>query len=184
MYDYKKFIEKELISEEQIKNRVKELARDIEKEFNGEKILLVCILRGSFMFFADLVRELNLEAEIDFMAISTYGSGSKSSGKVTIVKDIKEDIKDKNVLIIEDIIDSGHTLTYLKKDFLSRKPKKLKICSFLDKKERREVPIDGDFIGFDIPNEFVIGYGLDYAERFRTLKSVCVLKRDVYEDKR
>lgn len=181
MYDYKQFIEKELISEEQIKTRVKELAREIEKEFKGEKILLVCILRGSFMFFADLVRELNLEAEIDFMAISTYGSGARSTGKITIVKDIKEDIKGKNVLIVEDIIDSGHTLTYLKQDFLAREPKKLKICSFLDKKERREVEIDGDFIGFDIPNEFVIGYGLDYAEQFRTLKSVCILKREVYE---
>lgn len=181
MYNYKQFIERELISEEQIKKRVKELAREVEKEFNGEKILLVCILRGSFMFFADLVRELNLEAEIDFMAISTYGQGAVSSGKINIVKDIKEDIKDKNVLIVEDIIDSGHTLTYLKKSFLERKPKKLKICSFLDKKERREVEIEGDFIGFDIPNEFVIGYGLDYAEKFRTLKSVCILKREVYE---
>ncbi len=169
-----------LITKEEIDRKISELALQIEKEYKGKKILMVCILRGAFLFFSDLVRKINLPIEIDFMAISSYGSDATSSGEVKVVKDLNERIEGKDVIIVEDIIDSGYTLTYLKNLFLQRNPKSLKICALLDKPERRKVEIEGDYVGFKIPNEFVVGFGLDYAERFRNLDSIYILKPEVY----
>lgn len=173
-------MERVLITKEEIDRKISELASQIEKEYKGKKILMVCILRGAFLFFSDLVRKINLPIEIDFMAISSYGSDATSSGEVKVVKDLNERIEGKDVIIVEDIIDSGYTLTYLKNLFLQRNPKSLKICALLDKPERRKVGIEGDYVGFKIPNEFVVGFGLDYAERFRNLDSIYILKPEVY----
>ena len=160
-----------LISEEQIKTRIKELAKQIDEDFKGEPYILLPVLRGSFIFAADLMRELTGDVSIDFIEAKSY-MGTESTGKLTILKDAREDIKGKNVIIVEDIIDTGITLKELTTEYLKREPKTLKICSCFDKPSRREVDLQGDYIGFEIPNEFVIGYGLDYDERYRNLKEV------------
>lgn len=175
-----KDIKEILVTRQQIADKTKEIADQITKDFNGEPILMVCILRGATLFFADLVRLIQTEVNFDFMAVSSYGAGLSSSGEVKIVKDISNRIEGQNVILVEDIIDSGHTLSYLKKVLLARNPKSLKICSLLDKPSRREVEIEVDYIGFEVPNEFVVGYGLDYNERYRNLPEVCVLKEYVY----
>lgn len=165
-------VTKVLISEEKIINKVKELGKQITKDYEGKPLLCVCILKGSFMFTSDLIREINLPLEIDFMAVSSYGSSTKSSGIVKILKDLDRSVEGKNVLIIEDIIDSGLTLQYLYANLVNRKAESVKICSFLDKKERRAVNIVPDYVGYEIPDEFVIGYGLDFAGKYRNLKYV------------
>ena len=167
-----------LISEEQIKKRIQELAVKLDKEYEGKRPLMVSILKGSVMFYADLLRAMSIPVEMDFMAISSYGSGAKSSGEV---KHLDRKIEGRDVVIVEDIIDSGYTLSYLKRMLYSRKPASVKICALLDKYARRVVPIEADFKGFDIEDEFVIGYGLDYAERYRNLPYIGILKRSVYE---
>lgn len=177
---YGKEIEKVLITKEEIAKRVKELGAQISKDFAGEEITLVCTLRGASIFFADLVREIDLDAELDFISASSYGAGTKSSGEVKLIKDLSAPINGKNVIIVEDIIDTGITLSYLTKMLKARSPKKLKVCALLDKHARREVEFEGDYIGFEIENEFVVGYGLDYNEKMRTLKDVCVLAPEVY----
>jgi len=160
----------ELISEKEVKTRVKELGLEIEKDYKGKgDIILVGLLRGSVVFLADLAREIDLEAKIDFMVVSSYGNEMESSREVRINKDLEEDIKDKNVIIVEDIIDTGYTLEKVK-DYLNLKsPSSLEICTLLDKPERREVTVDVKYVGFEIPDVFVIGYGIDYAQKHRNL---------------
>lgn len=177
---YGKEIKKILVSHEEIAKRVAELGKQISEDYKGESVTLVCTLRGASIFFADLVREIEGDVEIDFIAVSSYGAGTKSSGEVKMIKDLSEPIKDKNVIIVEDIIDTGITLCYLKKLLLARAPKSLKVCSLLDKPSRRQVDFKGDYIGFEIENEFVVGYGLDYGEKMRNFKDVCVLAPEVY----
>ena len=174
-------VEKILLSEEQIAEKVKELGAQITKDYEGEKLLIVTILKGSVIFAADLLREIKIPVEIDFMCLSSYGSGSKSSGVVKIIKDLNEPIEGKNVLIIEDILDSGNTLSNLVQLLGTRNPKSVKIATLLDKPDRRVAHVDVAYKGFSIPDEFVVGYGLDYAEKYRNIPYVGILKREVYE---
>lgn len=175
-------VERVLLSEEQLKKRVKELGEVLTKDYAGKNPLAVGILKGSVIFYADLLREIKEPVAMDFMSISSYGAGAKSSGEVKLIKDLDSKIEGRHVLIIEDIIDSGYTLNYLKELLRARKPASVKICALLDKFERRVVPIDADYTGFKIEDEFVIGYGLDYAGRFRNLPYIGILKRSVYEN--
>lgn len=178
-----KDITKILLTKDQIDRRTKELALQITQEYQGQSVLLICILRGAVLFFADLARSIDLDVRLDFMAVSSYGAGTSTSGEVRIVKDVSQPIEGLNVILVEDIIDTGHTLKYLKKLLQNRNPASLKICSLLDKPSRREVDIQGDYVGFAVPNEFVVGYGLDYAERYRNLPDVCILKPEIYSEK-
>ncbi|MGI6152633.1 MAG: hypoxanthine phosphoribosyltransferase [Christensenellaceae bacterium] len=170
-----------LLTKKQIEKKVAELGEQITKDYEGKELVAVCILRGSVVFFADLIRQIGLPMNIDFMAISSYGASSVSDGSVQIKYDLADDIKDKHVLIVEDIIDTGYTLKSLKKLLLARKPASFEICCLLNKPDRREVDVDVKYVGFDIPDEFVVGYGLDYASKYRNYDSVGVLKREVYE---
>lgn len=174
-------IEKVLYTEEQIKQRVKELAEQIKKDSMGSALLTVGVLRGAVMFYADLVRELDIPLHMNFMAVSSYGASSKSSGAVRIQHDIEEDISGRDVLIIEDIVDSGLTLQYLTKTLRSRNPASLRTCCLFDKPERRRVEFTPDYVGFEVPDVFIVGYGLDYAEKYRNLKYIGELKREIYE---
>lgn len=173
-------VEKILITKEQIAARIKELAAEIVRDFGNEDLIMVCILRGSCYFFADITRELPNFVNLEFMSVSSYGSGSTSSGEVRIIKDISCPIENKNVIVVEDIIDTGYTLAYLKRILSERRPKSLKICSLLDKPSRRETEIEGDYIGFTVPNEFVVGYGLDYNQKYRNIPDIGILKREIY----
>ena len=173
-------IKRVLVTKEQIARRVKELGEQISRDYDGESITLVCTLRGGCVFFADLIREISGDVEIDFIAVSSYGAGTKTSGEVKMVKDLSSPIKGKNIIVVEDIIDTGVTLSYLKKLLSSREPKSLKICSLLEKPSRRKVEFEGDYIGFVIENEYVVGYGLDYNQKLRHLPEVCVLSPEVY----
>lgn len=176
-----KDVEKILITEAELAKRTKELGKKISEDYAGKKILALGILKGSVVFLSDLIRNIEPEVSIDFMTVSSYGNSSQSSGELKIKKDLDTDISGKDVLIVEDIIDSGVTLSKLKEVLLRRNPASLKICTLLNKPERRTVSVDVDYIGFDIPNEFIIGYGLDYAEKYRDLPFVGVLKREIYE---
>ncbi len=173
-------ISKVLITKEQITARVSEIAKQINEEFHNEDLTVVCILRGSCYFFADLTRELTSFVDLEFMSVSSYNSGTNSSGEVRIIKDISCAIEGKNVIIVEDIVDTGYTLSYLKRILLERRPKCLKICALLDKPSRRKVEIEGDYVGFEVPNEFVVGYGLDYDQKYRNLPFIGVLKQEIY----
>lgn len=173
-------LEKILITKDRLAARVKELSRDLDEEYRGKNPIVVCILKGSTLFFADLVREMKIPVEFDFLAISSYGNKTKSSGEVKMIKDLDNLIENRHVLIIEDIVDSGYTLTYLKKLLSSRKPASVKICTLLDKKSRREVPLEPDYCGFEIDDYFVVGYGLDYAQKYRNLPEIGILKPEVY----
>ena len=157
-----------LISREDIAIRVKELANEINKDFEGEEVLFVGLLRGSVVFLADLVREIEVEATMDFMTVSSYGNSTESSRDVKIIKDLEEDIRGRNVIIVEDIVDTGLTLRKVEDILMTREPKKLKIVTLLDKPERREVEIDVEYIGFKIQDDFVVGYGIDFAQKHRT----------------
>jgi len=169
-----------LISEEQLKEKVTELGAQISKDYNGKKLLLVSILKGSVVFMADLMRAITIPASIDFMSVSSYGSGVKTSGVVKILKDLDQDLNGYDVLIVEDILDSGMTLSYLVELLKSRNPASVAICSLLDKPERHKVEIELKYKGFTIPDEFVVGYGLDYAEKYRNLPFVGILDPKVY----
>lgn len=158
-----------LIEEEKIKKRVFELAKEIQKDYEGKRPLFIGILKGAFIFLADLVRHIDLDIEIDFLAVSSYGKFTESTGEVEILKDLQLPIKDRDVIIVEDIVDTGLTLKYIKNLLSSRGPKSIKICALLDKKERREVDIDVDYVGFSVPDKFLVGYGLDVAEKYRNL---------------
>ena len=169
-----------LFSEEAIQKRVEELGKELTEEYKGKKLLIIGVLKGCFIFLADLSRYLDLECEIRFLTASSYGFSSVTSGKVTIDKEIDFDVENKDVLIIEDILDSGITLTALRAFVAKHKPASLKICTMLDKPERRQLPISADYTGFICPNEFVVGYGLDYGEIYRNLPYVASLKPEVY----
>ncbi len=173
-------IQEVLFSEEQLKARVDELARQIEKDYAGEEVMLIGVLRGSFVFMADLCRALRLHCALDFMAVSSYGSGTTSSGQVQITKDLSEDISGRHVIVVEDILDSGNTLSYLLKLLQHRHPADIRLAVLLDKPERRKKPVKPDYTGFTIPDAFVVGYGLDYAERYRNLPYIGILKPEVY----
>ena len=170
-----------LYTEQQIHEKIAELSRRIEVDYAGEKVLLVGVLRGAVMVMADLARELRRDIEMDWMATSSYGAGTESSGVVRIVKDLDTDIAGRNVLIIEDIVDSGLTLAWLRSNLESRNPASLEICALLRKPDAAKVEIDARYVGFEIPNAFVVGYGLDYAERYRNLRSIGILAPHVYE---
>jgi hypoxanthine phosphoribosyltransferase len=168
-----------LIEEEPLQARIAELGSEISREYEGRDLLLVGVLKGAVFFMADLMRELTIPCEIDFMAISSYGAATDSSGVVRILKDLDANIAGRHVLVVEDIIDSGLTLSYLMRSLKARKPASLEICALLTKPERREIEVPVKFVGFEIPNKFVIGYGLDFAERYRNLPYVAVLHPDL-----
>jgi hypoxanthine phosphoribosyltransferase len=178
----KKDFAKILISREEIAEKIKEVAAKITEDYKGEHVLFVGILKGSIHFYSDLTREIDLPLTMDFMAISSYGAGTTSSGEVKMLKDLDKTINGKNVIIVEDIIDSGNTLSYLKRLLSSRQPKSIKICTLLDKPSRRKVSIDPDYCCFTIPDEFVVGYGLDYDEIYRNEKDIYVLDPSVYSE--
>ena len=176
----KKDIKEVLFSEEVIQKRVEEMGAELTKEYAGKSLLIIGVLKGCFVFLADLARNIDLECEIRFLTASSYGFSSVSSGKVNIDREIDFDVEGKDVLIIEDILDSGITLTALRAFVAKHKPASLKVCTMLDKPERRQLPITADYTGFECPNEFVVGYGLDYGERYRNLPYVASLKPEVY----
>jgi len=167
-----------LYTRRQISERVAEMGAEITRDLNGEKVVLVGVLKGAAIFLSDLARSLDVDATFDFVAVSSYGKGLRSSGAVKLIKDLDEPIEGKNVLIVEDILDTGLTLSYLRKIFLQHHPKTLRIAALLDKPSRRIEKIDADYVGFSIPNLFVIGYGMDYAERYRNLPDICLMTSD------
>ena len=173
-------IDRVLVSNERIQARLDELAERINQDYAGKELLLVCILKGAVTVFADVLRRITIPCQIDFMAIASYGSSTKSSGVVRILKDLDHGIEGKDVLIVEDIVDSGMSMHYLLDTLKTRKPASVRLLTLLDKPDRRRVELQADYIGFTIPDEFVIGYGLDYAEKYRNLPDVCVLSPKVY----
>jgi hypoxanthine phosphoribosyltransferase len=170
-----------LISSREIEDKVREIGARITEDYKGEKPLLIGILRGAVVIMSDLMRNIDLQCELDFMDISSYGTGTSSSGVVRILKDLEEDITDRHVLIVEDIIDTGLTLSYLMRSLQARKPASLEICALLSKPSRRRAELDVKYLGFEVPDEFVVGYGLDYAGAYRNLPNICVLKPEVFE---
>ncbi|ADG90137.1 MAG: hypoxanthine phosphoribosyltransferase [Thermobispora bispora] len=176
-----KDLAKVLISEEELQAKVRELAARIDADYVGKDLLIVGVLKGAVMIMADLARAMHLPVQMDWMAVSSYGTGTKSSGVVRVLKDLDTDIAGRHVLIVEDIIDSGLTLSWLVNNLKSRGPASVEICTLLRKPDAVKVPIDVRYVGFDIPNEFVIGYGLDYAERYRNLPFIGTLAPHVYE---
>jgi len=178
---------KVLISQQEIAKRVSELAADITRDFEGQSVIFVGVLKGAAIFLSDLARQVKLDATFDFIGVSSYGnrpsppqelkSGWDSTGEVKLTKDVDQSMRGKNVILVEDILDTGLTLTYLKKLLLSHQPKAFKIAALLDKPSRRKLPVEGDYVGFKIPDEFVVGYGLDYAERYRNLADICIVPR-------
>lgn len=176
-----KDVEKILVSEEQIAETVKKIAGDINRDLAGEPLLVIIILKGSTPFAMDLIKKLDMPVELDFMQVSSYGKSTASSGFINVKRDIEQDISGKNILIVEDIIDSGNTLNKLKTLFESRNAKSVRICTMLDKPSRRVVDVKVDYTGIEIPDEFVVGYGLDYDELYRNLPYIGVLKPSVYE---
>jgi hypoxanthine phosphoribosyltransferase len=164
-----------LIRHSAIQRRVREIGRQITRDFRGERIHLIGVLKGACIFLSDLLRQVGLEVSVDFMSVASYGKGSRTSGEVRMIKDLDTSIEGMNVILVEDILDTGLTLSYLCRVLQQRKPKVLKIATLLDKPSRRLKEIKADYVGFEIPNEFVVGYGLDYAERFRNLQDICIL---------
>jgi hypoxanthine phosphoribosyltransferase len=174
-------IDRVLIDETQLQERIQTLAAEIRQAYKDEDdLLLICVLKGAFIFLADLSRALQRPHHLDFMGVSSYGAGTASSGAVQIIMDLRQDIAGRNVLIIEDIIDSGHTLAYMRRILLARSPASLRICTLLSKPSRREVDVPVAFTGFDIPDEFVVGYGLDFDELYRNLPIIAVLKPEMF----
>ena len=175
-------IEKVLISEEEIKKIVSDLGARISEDYKDKNLLMVSVLKGSVVFMADLMRAVTIPCRIDFMSVSSYGSGAKTSGVVKIIKDLDLNLEGYDLLVVEDILDSGKTLDYLLKVLKQRNPSSIRICTFLDKPERRQVDLFADYSGTTVPDEFVVGYGLDYDEKYRNLPYVGALKRSVYSD--
>ena len=179
---------KVLISRQDVAKRVSELGAQITQDFAGQSVVLVGVLKGAAIFLADLARNLDLDATFDFIGVSSYGNrptptqelktGWDSTGEVKLTKDVDQTLKDKNIILIEDILDTGLTMTYLKKMLMARQPRSLKVAALLDKPSRRKLPLEGDYVGFKIPDEFVVGYGLDYAEKYRNLADICVVPRE------
>ena len=178
-----KDVEQILYTEEELRQRVKELGCQITADYAGREPLLISVLRGSYIFMADLTRSINLNVTVDFLSVSSYGAGTVSSGQVEIKKDLSASIEGKDLIIVEDILDSGNTLYYLLDVLRARKPASIRICTLMDKPERRAKPIKADYVGFTIPDAFIVGYGLDYAEKYRNLPYVGVLKPSVYHGK-
>lgn len=170
-----------LIPEEEIRKRIAEVGAQLSRDYEGEEVLMICILRGGVFFACELAKHLTVPVSMDFMCVSSYGSGTVSSGRVKIIKDLDENIEGKHVLIAEDIVDSGNTLSTLIKILQVRKPASIRLCTLLDKPERRVVDITADYTGFTVPNEFVVGYGLDYNQKYRNLPYIGVLKHEVYD---
>ena len=178
---------KVLISRQDVAKRVSELGAQITQDFAGQSVVLVGVLKGAAIFLADLARNLDLDATFDFIGVSSYGNrptptqelktGWDSTGEVKLTKDVDQTLKDKNIILVEDILDTGLTMTYLKKMLMARQPRSLKVAALLDKPSRRKLPLEGDYVGFKIPDEFVVGYGLDYAEKYRNLSDICVVPR-------
>jgi len=173
-------IAKVLIAEDELQARIRELGTCITEDYEGRDLLLICVLKGGVMFLSDLMRTINMPVSIDFMATSSYGGGTETSGVVRILKDLDAAIEGRHVLIVEDIIDTGHTLGYLLRLLEQRQPASVRVCTLLNKPERREEDIRVDYIGFDIPNEFVVGYGLDFNELYRNLPYIGVLRPELY----
>lgn len=173
-------MESVLYGEQEILRRVKQMAWDIEQDYAGKDLVVVALLNGTVMFLADLVRYLDLPLRLDFMGVSSYGKGTKS-GKLVFTKELKLDVKGRDVLLVDDILDTGKTLTIVTKKLKRLKPRSLKICVLLSKSARREEKVVADYVGFDIPDAFVVGYGLDYAERYRNLPFIGVLKPEIYQ---
>jgi hypoxanthine phosphoribosyltransferase len=179
---------KVLISRQEIAKRVSELGAQITKDFAGQSVILVGVLKGAAIFLSDLARHIDLDSTFDFIGVSSYGnrptptqelqSGWDSTGEVKLTKDVDQSMKDKNVILVEDILDTGLTMTYLKKMLLARQPRSLKVAALLDKPSRRKLPLEGNYVGFKIPDEFVVGYGLDYAEKYRNLPDICIVPRE------
>lgn len=176
----KKDVEQVLFSESQISNKVKALGKKISEDYDNKSLLMIGILKGANVFMSDLMREVKIPVEIDFIAASSYGSSTESSGVVKILKDLDESIENKHVLIVEDIIDTGLTLNYLLNNLKTREAKSIEVCTLLDKPERRKVHIDVKYKGFDIPDEFIVGYGIDYGEKYRNLPYIATLKEEIY----
>ena len=180
---------KVLISRQQIAQRVAAMGAEITRDFDGQAIIFVGVLKGAAIFLADLARQVQLDATFDFIGVSSYGnrpspdqelrSGWDSTGEVRLTKDVDHSMRDRNVILVEDILDTGLTLTFLKKILSAHQPKSLRIAALLDKPSRRKQPIDGDYVGFKIPDEFVVGYGLDYAEKYRNLPDICVVPKQI-----
>jgi hypoxanthine phosphoribosyltransferase len=164
------------LTEEKIKHRIEQLGKEISLAYLDQEVMVVGVLKGAFIFMADLVRSLTIPVKVDFVAVSSYGFSSQSSGVVQIIKDTGQSITNKQVLIIEDIVDTGLTLHYLKERFLAREPKEVKICTLLDKPARREVPLKADYVGFVVPDAFLVGYGLDYQEKYRNLRDIFIIE--------
>lgn len=167
-----------LLTEEEVDKRIRELGEQISKDYEGEEIHLVCVLRGSVFFTCELAKRITVPVSIDFMSASSYGSDTISSGKIKIVKDLEDSLMEKNVIVIEDIVDTGRTLSYLLKMLGERKPKSLRLCTLLDKPDRRVTDVEVDYTGFEIPDEFVVGYGLDYAQKYRNLPYIGIVEFD------
>ena len=173
-------IAKVLISEEQLRHKVRELGRQISADYAGKNPLLISVLKGATVFLADLIRAMDIPLGIDFIATSSYGNAESSTGVVRILMDLETSISNRHIVIVEDIVDTGHTLNYLLEMLKARQPASIKLCVLLDKPERREVPIQADYVGFTSPDYFVVGYGLDFAEKYRNLPFVGVLKPELY----
>jgi len=179
---------KVLISRQEIAKRVSELGAQITKDFAGQAVNLVGVLKGAAIFLSDLARQVDLDATFDFIGVSSYGnrpsptqelkSNWESTGEVRLTKDVDQSIKDRNIILVEDILDTGLTMTYLKTMLLARQPKSLKVAALLDKPSRRQLPLEGDYVGFTIPDEFVVGYGLDNAEKYRNLADICIVPKE------
>ncbi len=167
-----------MLSEEKVTKRIEELAAQISKDYEGKELHIICILKGSIFFTCELAKRITVPVTLDFMSVSSYGNDTKSSGVIKIAKDLDESILERDVLVIEDIVDSGNTLSYLLDMLQNRQPKSLKLCTLLDKPERRRKPVDVDYIGFEIPDEFVVGFGLDYAQKYRNLPFIGIVKFD------
>lgn len=170
-----------MLSEEEVNARIQALGEQISRDYAGKQIHLICVLKGGSFFMCELAKRITVPVSLDFMCVSSYGNGTKSSEEVQILKDLDESVRGKDVLVVEDIVDSGRTLSYLMKELGNRGPKSLHLCTLLDKPDRRVVPVKVDYTGFQIPDEFVVGYGLDYAQRYRNLPYIGIVKFDACE---
>ena len=182
MQDYKDFLAEILIDEQTLQTRIKELAEEINRDYIGKDLLLICILRGGIVFLVDLMRHINVPHQLDFMAVSSYGTGARQSGgSVRLSLDLKTDIRSKDVLLVEDVVDSGNTIAYVLEFLQTRQPRSLKVCTLLDKEGRRETPVQIHYRGFSIPNKFVFGYGLDLDDYYRNLPFIAVVDLKKYQ---
>jgi len=174
-------VDRILITEERIIQRTREIARQVSADYEGKDLWLICVLKGGVTFLVDLMRQITIPHSVDFMATASYGASTESSGEVRILKDLDDPIEGRHILIVEDIIDSGRTIDYVTRILRERKPASLRICTLLNKADRREVNVPIDYIGFDIPNEFVVGYGMDFDQLYRNLPFIGVLKSEIYD---